>query len=505
MAGFVLVGLGLAMLLFFVTLLGPILVTQSATMFNVVVDTTILTLFFFLFCTIYNITMLSIVFVHDRRRLKEEKEASDHSFSIMIPARNEELVIHKTLTSILALDYPKSLLEVLLIDDGSSDRTVEIATKLREEFDNLDILRIPKEESGRGKSEALNRGFRYLINKHGNPSDEWIVGVFDADGLPQSDMLKKTAYQFKKSKVGATQSLVRMTNRRDFFLALLQDVEFSTFARVSQFVRSIFKGAVALGGNGQFIRTSALASISIGGNWWRNDSLTEDLDIGTRLLLKGWENEFLITTTVNQQAVDSFGALYKQRTRWAWGTLQALRTYVLSGSVFKARVPLIKKIDLIYYLSFIVIPPVMLFCWVISALSLVAVFSTYNPFPTYFMITNGVSFFPLIAYGLMRTHKEDANKDRSCTHCSRELLKDSKYCDRCGTPFKIPRYIAHPVLFFIPLIIITTAYTYHWVPCTIRAIIHVLKRDVPHWTKTERIIANVEPQVVPAIRSGSLP
>lgn len=505
MAGFVVVGLGLTLLLFVLTLLGPIFVTHSATMFNVVVDTTMLTLFFFVFCALYNLVMLSVVFVHDRKRLKEEREATDHFFSIMVPARNEESVIRRTLHKILTLDYPRTLFEVLLIDDGSSDRTAEIAENLRTEFRNLDILRISPGESGQGKSHALNFGYRYLLKKSRRPSDDWIIGVFDADGVPQSDMLKKSSYQMRNKSIGALQALVRMSNRRDFFLALLQDVEFSTFARVSQFVRSIFKGAVALGGNGQFIRTTALESIALeNGDFWRKEALTEDLDIGIRLLLKGWENEFLITTTVSQQAVNSFGALYKQRTRWAWGTLQALQTYVLSGALFKSDLRLIKKVDIVYYLSFIVIPPVMLFCWILSFLSLAAVITTYNPFPSYLMIANGVSFFPLIAYGLMKTRREDAHDDSTglCDCDPKEVIHNRGFCDSCERSVKSARSIVHSRLLIIPLMIVTTAYTYHWMPCTIRAILHVLRRDAPRWVKTQRIPPRAEHVSSPAVISG---
>ena len=505
MAAFVAVGLGLTLLLFLATLLGPIFVTHSAAMLNVTVDSTLLTLFFFLFCTLYNFTMISVVFVHDRRRVKQEKEATDHFFSVMVPARNEELVIEKTLNRILSLDYPRALFEVILIDDGSSDRTAQIGTELLRKFGNLDILRIPTSESGQGKSNALNTGFRYLLQKHRRLRADWIIGVFDADGLPEGDMLKKASYQFRNPRVGALQSLVRMSNRHDFFLGLLQDIEFSTFARVSQFVRSIFKGAVALGGNGQFIRSAALESIALeNGEWWRREALTEDLDIGTRMLLKGWENEFLVTTAVSQQAVNTFGALYKQRTRWAWGTLQAFSTYVLSGRLFKAKVGLVKKIDMAYYLFFILIPPVMLVCWIISFLSLAAVISTYNPFPSYFMITNGVSFFPLIAYGLLNTRREEIRNGwpRLCRDCRREVANSRRFCDYCGKSIKVPRLRMYSMPLLIPLMIITTAYTYHWIPCTVRAMVHVLMRDRPRWTKTQRVDTRANHPDLSTIVSG---
>lgn len=464
MAGFVAVGLGLTLLLFFLTLLGPILVGHAATAYGIGVDTTLLTIFFFVFCTLYNLILISVVAIHDRRRLKVEKESVGHHFSIMVPARNEEKVIDRTLRKILTLDYPRHLFEVLLIDDGSTDNTRNIAAHLQREFQNLDILAIPPEQSGRGKSQALNTGYRYLIQKAQPPGNDWIIGVFDADGQPKADMLKKASYQFTNPQIGAVQTLVRISNRHDNFLGLLQEIEFSTFARVTQFVRNIFKGAVALGGNGQFIRSSALNSITLSnGEWWKRGALTEDLDIGTRLLLKGWENEFLSTTNVEQQGVDNFRALYKQRTRWAWGTYQALQTYVLTGSIFLSKVKIIKKVDIAYYISFIIIPPVMLLCWVISLLGVGALITTYNPFPLYFMLTNGVSFFPLMAYGLMMTRKADREAGEG-TH-SLLMSKSS----------------------FIPLLIVTSAYTYHWVPCCLRALIHVLKRDQPKWVKTERL------------------
>lgn len=476
MAGFVAVGLGLALILFFLTLLGPILITHAATSTGSVIDTTLLTIFFFVFCTLYNLTLISVVAVHDRRRLKVEKESTDHYFSIMVPARNEQSVIEKTLRKILTLDYPKQLFEVLLVDDGSKDHTRDIAANLQKEFPNLDILTIPREESGRGKSQALNTAYKYLLQKGPRTGGDWIVGVFDADGRPKEDMLKKASYQFTKPEVGAVQTLVRIGNRHDHFLGLLQEVEFSTFARVTQFVRCIFKGAVALGGNGQFIRSTALDSITLeNGEWWKRGALTEDLDIGTRLLLKGWENEFLSTTHVEQQGVDSFGALYKQRTRWAWGTYQALQTYVLTGSILTSKVKLIKKVDIAYYISFIIIPPVMLVTWVISLLGVAALVTTYNPFPMYFMIANGVSFFPLMTYGLMMSIKTDRENGES----RRSPWMSKKM--------------------FVPLLIVTSAYTYHWIPCCLRALIHVLKRDKPKWVQTERVAEKPKLLEVPPI------
>jgi hypothetical protein len=74
-------------------------------------------------------------------------------------------------------------------------------------------------------------------------------------------MFAKASYQFKNSNVGGVQATVRMTNRSDGILQSLQDIEFVTFSKISRFVKNIFKGAVALGGNDHFIRIKVLKSI----------------------------------------------------------------------------------------------------------------------------------------------------------------------------------------------------------------------------------------------------
>src|SRR5439155_26098600 len=103
-------------------------------------------------------------------------------FSIMVPARNEESVLARTLEGILAVDYPAARVEILVIDDGSTDRTGEIAASFATHHpERVSAIHIPEGKSGRGKSEALNLGFRHLLRTsrfHG--FRDWVIGVFDA-------------------------------------------------------------------------------------------------------------------------------------------------------------------------------------------------------------------------------------------------------------------------------------------------------------------------------------
>ena len=464
MAGFLVVGLAIAMLVLLVSLLGPFLAPQMAPLLGLTLDVTPLTLYFFVFATLYNAILLSIVLIQGRRERMVEGEAAKHVFSIMIPCRNEERVIGETVSAQFAVDYPNGKFEVLVINDGSTDHTPEILDQLRIRYKGLRVLNVPIEESGRGKSVALNRGLEHLMKTSPfRDESNLIIGVYDADGVPKSDILKKASFRLLDPKIGAVQVLVRIGNVRDSILTMMQDIEFVTFAKVTQFARTVFRGAVALGGNGQFIRASTLKSIALNpGEYWRIDALTEDLDLGTRVLLSGEENSFLSTTCVYQYGVNDLKSLFKQRTRWSWGALQCFLSYAASLKLLKSSISSVKKLDLLYYLSAVILPPVVLMVWAISFLGVLGLFLIYNPFPAYFMVANSVCFFPIIGYGMWSVRKEY-------------------------------KTIMIPIM-----ILLTTAYTYHWVICTISAMFKVARHEKPRWMVTQKRSVEIPTGPVPA-------
>ncbi|MFQ6081639.1 MAG: glycosyltransferase [Candidatus Bathyarchaeia archaeon] len=418
---------------------------------GLILDGTFLTAYFLITCTLYNLFLMVIL---GMGRV-EEGEDMAHYFSIIVPACNEEYVIGETLEHILNLDYPPELFEVIVVNDGSTDDTENIVRNLQQKHPNLKLINVPVWKSGRGKSSALNTGFAdFLLTWRGleiRPRDRWIIGVFDADAIPDKNMLKKASFQFTDPYVGGVQTLVRIKNRKKSFLAKLQDIEFLAFARVVQFSRTIFGGSVALGGNGQFIRATALENVVLRNDeeYWKRDSLTEDLDLGIRLIMKKWENRYIDSTAVYQEGVETWHSLFRQRTRWSWGTFQALSNHVLNLKVWKAKIGMKKKIDATIYLIHITVPFVVLLCWVWFGLSVFGFIRLRNTFPLAFTLANSFSFFPLLGYGLWRERRE------------------------------------YSLWYIIPLLFIVTAYTYHWIPCIISAIIKTLTRK-PTWEKTPR-------------------
>lgn len=270
--------------------------------------------------------------------------SDDLFFVFVVPCLNEEVVIGKSLERLLAL--PGSNYAVLVVDDGSDDRTSEIV-RSHDPF-RVWLLRRDLPEARQGKGEALNHAYRHLLGSGilGERSpDDVILAVLDADGRLAGNALFEIAPYFRDPKAGAVQIGVRMYNARESLLAQMQDFEFVTFTEIFQRARQRV-GSVGLGGNGQFARLSALQVL--GPAPW-TDCLTEDLDLGLRLLDAGFINNFCPTTVVNQQAVLSLRRLIRQRSRWFQGHLQCWKRIpmVLTSRNLSTR----SSIDLLYHLT----------------------------------------------------------------------------------------------------------------------------------------------------------
>ncbi len=279
-----------------------------------------------------------------RRRIPPQPAPTGLFFVVMIPSLNEELVIESSLTRLLA--FPPDRLAALVINDGSDDATADIVQRWRVDHDNVWLLTRTLPAARQGKGEALNAGYRYLRDSGllgGRRPQDVVLLVLDADGRIQPNALDEVAPAFRDPAAGAVQIGVRMYNVGESLLARLQDFEFVTFTEIFQRARQRL-GSVGLGGNGQFTRLSALAEL--GDAPW-TDCLTEDLDLGIRLLARGHSNHFCPTTYVAQQAVLSPRRLLRQRARWFQGHLQCLGRIPL---ILRSSMPLRPALDLIQHL-----------------------------------------------------------------------------------------------------------------------------------------------------------
>lgn len=283
------------------------------------------------------------LFALSRKRRPDVLPAPDGLlFVFVIPCLNEEAVICGTLDNLLALPGDNV---VLVVDDASDDRTAELVGAYDPR--RVQVLRRQLPNARRGKGHALNAAVRYLHSSpllEGRDPASVIVSVFDADGRIDLTALSSVASYFRDPRAGAVQIGVEMRNASTNLLARLQDMEFTVFTEIFQRARQRL-GSVGLGGNGQFVRLTALDSL--GDEPWSN-CLTEDLDLGIRLLLGGWGNYYCPTASVDQQAVTSVKRWLRQRARWFQGHMQCWK---LLPRIVRSDLPARSMTDLVWYLT----------------------------------------------------------------------------------------------------------------------------------------------------------
>lgn len=284
------------------------------------------------------------LFLLSRRRIpRSGNERRERFYVFLLACLNEERVLSESLARITSL--PAGNFLALVIDDGSDDRTSEIALAAHPGLVRLHRRDLP--DARRGKGAALNDGVRHLRESGllaGYDPADVILCVVDADGRLDQHVVQSVDPCFDDPRTGAVQVCVRMYNRHLGLLARMQDMEFVVYGDVFQSARR-FIGSVGMGGNGQFMRLSALNSLGGDGPW--SDSLTEDLDLGVRLLAKGWTNQHCTAAAVSQQAVLSLRRLVRQRSRWFQGHMQSAGLVPL----ILRDVPTRAALDLLYHLS----------------------------------------------------------------------------------------------------------------------------------------------------------
>ncbi len=281
--------------------------------------------------------------VKKHRELKKPKEKDENYkpfVSIMIPAHNEESVIAETIETVFNLDYPSY--EVIVIDDRSSDNTASVIKNLEKKYNGRLKTIIRNKNAFPGKSAVLNDALQIACGE--------AILVFDADARMEPNFLTNLVYELKPEAVGAVQARKVIKNKDVNILTKCQNNEM-TMDTYFQSTRSAVKGAVELRGNGELIKRSALDDI--GG--WNNYTITDDLDMSTRLHTKGWDVRFCPDTVVYEEGIMYLIPLYRQRRRWLEGTIRRYLEYfgdILTSKKMSMRV----QLDMIAYISEFIMP-----------------------------------------------------------------------------------------------------------------------------------------------------
>ncbi len=248
----------------------------------------------------------------------------DYLWVFLVPALNEGVTIADSVARLRSVTVKNKV--ALVINDGSEDDTGEVLERIA--GPDLAVLTRVAPNARKGKAAALNNALDFIsdtvltsdLYSHWTP-DRTIVVIVDADGRLAADAPSYVAPHFANPRLAGVQVRVAIYNQ-DSWLTRMQAQEFKIFGGLFQVGRSEW-GTAFMGGNGQFNRMSALMSVSGPEGPW-SDFLTEDQELGLRLLERGWVCEHEPRTNVSQQGLNSLKKLYRQRTRWMQGNLQVI-------------------------------------------------------------------------------------------------------------------------------------------------------------------------------------
>lgn len=259
----------------------------------------------FLFLALFFETFLLITFLSKPARTARGRGASigTPAVALIIPCFNEEASVERTANSALALEYPEDKLQVVLVDDGSTDRTREVMEKFR---GNPRVTIILKENGG--KHTALNAGVAATTAQ--------IVGCLDADTFLEPSALRRTLTCFENPRVASAMSAISI-NKPKNLLEDMQSIEYIMGIFIRHALCSI-NAMYVTPGPFSLYRRDILTEL--GG--FRFGQQTEDMEIALRIHRAGYEIDNMPRARVTTQAMTTVSKLIKQRTRWTTGFMR---------------------------------------------------------------------------------------------------------------------------------------------------------------------------------------
>ena len=250
--------------------------------------------------------VLLLVFARRHARLvraPSEREEFAPPVSVIVPAFNEAVGIEHTVRSIAVSDYPE--LEILVVDDGSTDGTAELVDGLG--LPQVTVLRQPNS----GKPAALNRGIEEARHD--------ILVMVDADTIFEPATIGQLVQAFRRPEVGAVSGNTKVGNRRGL-LGRWQHIEYVMGFNLDRRLYDVLQCMPTVPGAIGGFRREALADV--GGV--SGETLAEDTDLTLALGRAGWRVVYEENARAWTEAPATLRGLWRQRYRWCYGTLQSV-------------------------------------------------------------------------------------------------------------------------------------------------------------------------------------
>ncbi|WP_107248173.1 bifunctional polysaccharide deacetylase/glycosyltransferase family 2 protein [Carbonactinospora thermoautotrophica] len=249
--------------------------------------------------------MLAFASRHARRRKSRDWSWGPpvtEPVSVIVPAYNEKECIADTVRSLVASDHP---VEVIVVDDGSTDGTADIVESLR--LPNVTVIRKPNG----GKPSALNTGIMHARHD--------LIVMMDGDTVFERDTIRRLVQPFADPEVGAVAGNAKVANRRSL-IGRWQHIEYVIGFNIDRRVYDILRCMPTVPGAVGAFRRQAL--LQVGGV--SDDTLAEDTDLTMAICRAGWRVVYEETARAWTETPATLGQLWRQRYRWSYGTIQSM-------------------------------------------------------------------------------------------------------------------------------------------------------------------------------------
>jgi cellulose synthase/poly-beta-1,6-N-acetylglucosamine synthase-like glycosyltransferase len=235
--------------------------------------------------------------------------------SVVIAAKDEDEVIEDTIRNVEKSNYED--LELIVVDDASTDSTPDILDRLSKEFANLTVIHVPKEEI-HGKAAALNRVAKVIKGE--------IILILDADNRISQEYVKNVVKIMKPSDIGAVQTSIRVYNEKDGFIPLAYDTD--------QIITNVIlsRGLFPPRSRGRtFLRREVIEKIFP----LNENTINEDQQITDRVNKEGYKMINFDKEYIYEIAPTTFNVVRKQRLRWFKGSfIESLQEDIRSFWIF---------------------------------------------------------------------------------------------------------------------------------------------------------------------------
>jgi poly-beta-1,6-N-acetyl-D-glucosamine synthase len=258
-----------------------------------------------------------------RQRRRRPKRLHFPTISVVVPARNEEQTIERNLQSLYNSCYPADKLEVIIVNDGSTDKTAEIVRQFQKTHKDRCNIRLVNRPN-KGKAAALNYALRRCVRNN-------LIMCLDADSAVDKCALHNAAQHFRDRQVVALASNVNIIEDGSM-LALIQRFEYLVCYQMKK-AQALCGLEYIVGGIGSMFRRSMLQRVA----FYDTNTMTEDIDLTMKIIVNKTKKQkiaYAADSIVYTEPAHSLPALLRQRFRWKYGRNQ---TYYKNGSFFFGR------------------------------------------------------------------------------------------------------------------------------------------------------------------------